>query len=146
MSICGKLVSSFAKLSDQRFFSLWFPASGAKSQSSTNPAYCMDLSPSLALSGLAGFGTCRILVSSSISCFTNFWLFGLLADTSLLSILFFVFKTFCLRILYTMFILVLLRHQERVFYNCGFSILCLPFVILRQKIGVFLFLDQECIF
>jgi len=28
----------------------------------------------------------------------------------------------------------------------GFSILCLPFVILRQKWGVFLFLDQDCIF
>jgi hypothetical protein len=39
-----------------------------------------------------------------------------------------------------------LRHQGRVFYECSFSIHCLPFVLLRQKGGVFLVLDQECIF
>jgi hypothetical protein len=33
---------------------------------------CMDLSPSLAFSGSAGFGTWRIFVPLSISCFTNF--------------------------------------------------------------------------
>jgi hypothetical protein len=31
-------------------------------------------------------------------------------------------------------------------FNCGFSILCLLFVLLRQKGGVFLFLDWDCIF
>jgi hypothetical protein len=66
-----------------KFFSLWFSASGDRSRSSTNPALCTDLSPSLAFSGSAGFGTLRILVPLSISCFTNFWLFGLLVDTSL---------------------------------------------------------------
>jgi hypothetical protein len=37
--------------------------------------------------------------------------------------------------IYTMFTLVLLRHQEGAFYYCGLSILCLPFVLLRQKRG-----------
>jgi hypothetical protein len=30
-------------------------------------------------------------------------------------------------------------------FVCGFSILCLPFFLLRQKWGVFLFLDKDCI-
>jgi hypothetical protein len=37
-----------------------------------NPAYCTDLSPSLAFSASIGFGTWRIFVPSSISCITNF--------------------------------------------------------------------------
>jgi hypothetical protein len=33
------------------------------------------------------------------------------------------------------------------FSNSGFSfILCLPFILLRQKKGVFFVLDRECIF
>jgi len=33
------------------------------------------------------------------------------------------------------------------FSNCGFSLIfCLPFVLLRQKGGVFFVLDRECIF
>jgi hypothetical protein len=127
-------------------FSLWYPASRARSQSRTNLALCTDLSPSLGFSGSTGFGTWRILVPLSVSCFTNFWLFGPRANSSLLSLLFLDFRTFCLWILYTLFTLVLLRHQGGVFYNSGFSILCLPFVLLRQKDGVFLFLDRECIF
>jgi len=102
------------------------------------------LSPTFAFSGSVGFGTWRIFVPSSISCFTNCWLFGLLADTSLLSLLLLDFRTFCLWILYTFFTLFLFRHQEGVFYSCRFSILCLPFVLLRQKGGVFLFLDRDC--
>jgi hypothetical protein len=31
-------------------------------------------------------------------------------------------------------------------FNCDFSILCLPFLLLRQKGRVFLFLGRECIF
>jgi hypothetical protein len=31
-------------------------------------------------------------------------------------------------------------------FLAGFSILCLPFFFLRQKWGVFFFLDQEIIF
>jgi hypothetical protein len=32
------------------------------------------------------------------------------------------------------------------FSNCGFSLIfCLPFVLLRQKGGVFFVLDRECI-
>jgi hypothetical protein len=50
-------------------------------------------------------------------------------------LLFWILERFCLWILYTMFTLVLLRHQGGVFYYCGFSILCLPFVPLRQKGG-----------
>jgi hypothetical protein len=84
------------KLKRLKVFSLWYPASRARSQSSTNLAYCTDFSPSLAFNGLAGFGTWMIFVPASISCFTNFWLFGLLADTSLLSLLFLDFRTFCL--------------------------------------------------
>jgi len=49
-------------------------------------------------------------------------------------------------ILYTLFTLVLLRHLGGVFYNYSFSMLYLPFVLLRQKGRVILVLDQECIF
>jgi hypothetical protein len=51
----------------------------------------------------------------------------------------------CLWILYTLFTLVLLRHQGGVSYVCGFLLLYLPFVLFRQKGGV-LFLDRICIF
>jgi hypothetical protein len=61
------------KLKRLKVFSLWYPTSRARSQSSTNLAYCTDLSPSLAFSGLARFGTWRIFVPSSINCFTNLW-------------------------------------------------------------------------
>jgi hypothetical protein len=40
------------KLKWLKFFSLWYPTSRAKTLSSTNLAYCMDLSLSLAFSGL----------------------------------------------------------------------------------------------
>jgi hypothetical protein len=45
--------------------------------------------------------------------------------------------TFLSVVLYTLFTLVLSRHQGGVFYYCGLSILCLPFVPLRQKGGVY---------
>jgi hypothetical protein len=112
------------KLKRLKVFSLWYLASRARSRSSTNPTYCTDLSPSLDFSGSVGFGTWRIFVHFTISCFTNFWLFGLLADTSLLSLLFFILELFI----------------------CDFLIICLPFVLLRQKGGVSLFLDRDCIF
>lgn len=44
------------------FFSPWFPASWARSRSSTNPAFYTDFSPLLDFSGSAGFGTWRIFV------------------------------------------------------------------------------------
>jgi hypothetical protein len=31
-------------------------------------------------------------------------------------------------------------------FVCGFSIICLPFVLLRQKGTVFVILDRDCIF
>jgi hypothetical protein len=37
--------------------------------------------------------------------------------------------------LYTLFTLVLLRHQGGVFYYCGLFVLRLPFVPLREKKG-----------
>jgi hypothetical protein len=63
--------------------------------------------------------------------------FGPLADSSLFSYCFGFQRRFCLWILYTLFTLVLLRHQGGVFCYCGLSILCLPFVPLRQKGGVY---------
>jgi hypothetical protein len=48
-------------------------------------------------------------------------------------LLFWIIERFCLWILYTLFTLILLRHQGGVFYYYGLSILCLLFVPLRQK-------------
>jgi len=45
-----------------------------------------------------------------------------------------------------MFTLVLLRHQGGVFYYYGLSILCLPFVHLRQKWGVYVSFGPEMYF
>jgi len=72
--------------------------------------------------------------------------FDFSATSKLFSIflLFLDFRTYCLWIFYTLFTLILLRHQGGVFD--GFSILCLPFVLLRQKGGVFFVLDWESIF
>jgi hypothetical protein len=47
---------------DWRFFSPWFPATWARSRSSTNPAFYMDFFPLLDFSGSMGFGTWRIFV------------------------------------------------------------------------------------
>jgi len=119
MSICGSPGLGFAKSSDRRFFSPWFSASGARSRSSTNPAFYMVFSPLLDFSGSTGFGTWRIFVPL-------FW-----ATCRLFSIflLFWIIERFCLWILYTLFTFVLLRHQRGVFYYCGLSILCLPFAL-----------------
>jgi len=86
----------------------------------------MVFSPLLDFSESAEFDTWRIFIP-------QFW-----ATCKLLSIfqLFWILEHFCLWILYTLFTPVLLRHQGGVFYCCGFSILCLPFVLLRQKGGV----------
>jgi hypothetical protein len=67
-------ITSFrlCKIKRLKFFSLWFQASGARSRNSINPALCTDLSLSLAFSGSVEFGTWRILVPLSLSCFTNF--------------------------------------------------------------------------
>jgi hypothetical protein len=97
-------------------------ASGAKSRSSSNPAFCTTFF----FSGSAGFGTWRIFVPLFSATYRLFSIF----------LLFLNFRTFCLWILYILFTLILLRHQGRVFYYCGLSILCLPFVSLRQKGGV----------
>jgi hypothetical protein len=91
------------KLKWLKFFSLWFPASGDRSRSSTNLALCTDLSLSLAFSGSAGFGTLRILVPLSISCFTNFWLFGLLVHTSLYSCYFWFLEFSVLDFIYSIY-------------------------------------------
>jgi hypothetical protein len=81
-----------------------------------------------------GFGTWRIFVPL-------FW------DTCRLFSIFLLFRIlehFCLWILYTLFTLVLLRHQGEVFYYCGLSKLCLPFVPLRQKRGsIYLFWTEN---
>jgi len=64
------------------------------------------------------------------------------ATCSLFSIflLFRILECFCVWILYTLFTLVLFRHQGGVFYYCGLFKLCLPFVPLRQKRGsIYLF-------
>jgi hypothetical protein len=72
-------VSGFAKSIDWRIFSSWFPASRARSQSSTNPAFT-DFSLLLDFSGLAGFGTWRIYVPRFLatckifSIFLLFWI------------------------------------------------------------------------
>jgi hypothetical protein len=57
--------------------------------------------------------------------------FGPLPDSSLLFLFVLDFRTFLsVDFIYTLFTLVLLKHQGRVFYYCGLSILCLPFVLL----------------
>jgi hypothetical protein len=45
-----------------------------------------------------------------------------------------------------MFTIVLLRHYGRVILLLVFICFILPFVLLRQKGGVFFVLDQDCIF
>jgi hypothetical protein len=84
-------------------------------------------SPLLDISGSAGFGTWRIFVPL-------FWATCRLFSSFLL---FWILEPFCLWILYTLFTLVLLRYQGGVFWYCGLSILCLPFVPLRQKWRVY---------
>jgi hypothetical protein len=81
--------SGFRKSSECRFFSLWFPASWARSWSSINLAFYMDFYPLLDFSGSAGFGTWRISVPL-------FW-----ATCRLFSILllFWILESFCLWIL-----------------------------------------------
>jgi hypothetical protein len=71
------------------FFSPWFPASWARSRSSTNPIFYTDFSPLLDFRGSAGFGTWRI--SAPL-----FW-----ATCRLFSIflLFWILERFCLWIL-----------------------------------------------
>lgn len=72
---------------------------------------------------------------------SDFWATCRLFSTFLL---FLDFRTFCLWIFYTLFTLVLLRHQGGVVG--GFSLLCLPFLLLRQKIGVFFFFGPRMYF
>jgi len=94
-------------------------------------------------SGLARFGALGIFYSSLYQLFYKLliiWVFY----SFLLPV--FGLSNCIFGILYTMFTLVLLRHLKGVFYNCSFSILYLPFVLLRQKWGVFFVLDRECIF
>jgi hypothetical protein len=62
-------------------FRPWFPASWARSRSSTNPAFYTDFSPLLDFSGSAGFGTWRIFVPlfwATCRLFSIFLLFRIL--------------------------------------------------------------------
>jgi hypothetical protein len=128
MSICEKPGSGFSKTRDWRFFCPWFLASKGRSRSNTNLAFCTAFSPLLDFNGSARFGTWRIFVPL-------FW-----ATCRLFSIflLFWVLEHFCLWILYTLFTLVLLKHQGEVFFGCGFSYSVLPFVLLWQKGDVYI--------
>jgi hypothetical protein len=74
-------------------------------QLSSNPTFYKVLTPLLDLSGLAGFGTWRIFVPL-------FWATCILFSSFLL---FWILERFCLWILYTLFSIVLLRYQGRVF-------------------------------
>jgi hypothetical protein len=125
---CQSADNQFQALQNQAtevYFSLWFPASGARSLSSTNPAFCTDFSPLLAFSGSAEFGTWRIFVPL-------FW-----ATCRLFSIIPIVldFRMFLFVIFYTLFALVLLRHEGGILW-LRFSYFILSFVLLRQKGGV----------
>jgi hypothetical protein len=77
------------KIKRLKVFSPWFPASWARSRSSTNPAFYTDFSPLLDFSGSTGFGTWRIFVPL-------FW-----ATCRLFSIflLFWILERFCMWIL-----------------------------------------------
>jgi len=95
--------------SDWNFSVYGFPASRASSRSSPNPAFYTVFSPLLDFSGWAGFGTWRIFVPL-------FWATCRLFSSFLL---FWILEPFCLWTLYTLFTLVLLRHQWGLFYYCG---------------------------
>jgi len=76
-------ITSFrlCKIKRLKVFSPWFPASWARSRSSTNPAFYMDFSPLLDFSGSAGYGTWRIYVSliwATCRLFSIFLLFWIL--------------------------------------------------------------------
>jgi hypothetical protein len=61
-----------------KLFSLWFPDSGARSRSSSNPAFYMVFSPLLDFNGSAGFDTWRIFVPlfwATSRLFSSFLLF-----------------------------------------------------------------------
>jgi hypothetical protein len=123
--------------SDWNFSIYGFPISGARSRSSSNPAFYTVFSPLLDFSGSIGFGTWRIFVPL-------FW-----ATSRLFSrfLLFWILEHFCLWILYTLFTLVLLRHQRGLFYYCGSShTLFYPLSLWDKKGEYLLSLDRECIF
>jgi hypothetical protein len=103
-------VQALQKSSDWRFFSPWFPASEARSWSSTNPAFCTAFSPLLDFSGSEEFGIWRICVPLFWATYKQFSIF----------LLFWILKRFCLWIFYTLFTLDLLRHQRGYFITMVF--------------------------
>jgi hypothetical protein len=125
---CQFVNNQFQSLQNQAteffFFSLWFLIPGS-SRSSTNPAFCTDFSSLLDFSGSAGFSTWRIFVPL-------FW-----ATCRLFSIIPIVldFRMFLFVIFYTLFALVLLRHEGGILW-LRFSYFILSFVLLRQKGGL----------
>jgi hypothetical protein len=119
------------RLKRLKVFSLWYSASRARSRSSTNLAYCKDLSLSLAFSGSVGFGTWRIFVLSLLVVLQTFDYLGYLHTLLYYPYYFWILELLYLWFLYTLFAIVLLGHQGGVFFKCNFSILCLPFVFLR---------------
>jgi hypothetical protein len=74
----------------------------------------------------------------------NICLFGYFLDNLLLFMFLDICKFLTVDFIYFVYP-VLLRHQGDIF-NCVFSLLCLSFVLLRQKMRVFLFLDWDYIF
>jgi hypothetical protein len=104
-----------------------FPASGARSRSSSNPARYTVFSPLLDFSGSAGFGTWRIFVSLFwVTCrlFSSFLLFWVLERFWSMDFKYFVYP--CSIETSRGSILILWS-----FYTY------LPFVPLRQKLGVY---------
>jgi hypothetical protein len=91
--------------SDWNFLVYGFSASGARSRSSSNPAFYTVFSPLFDFSSSTGFGTWRIFVPL-------FWATCRLFSSFLLS---WILERFRLWILYTLFTLVMLRHQGAVF-------------------------------
>jgi hypothetical protein len=126
---CQSADNQFQALQNQAtevYFSLWFPASGARSLSSTNPAFCTDFSPLLAFSGSAEFGTWRIFVPL-------FW-----ATCRLFSIIPIVldFRTFLfVNFLYSVYPCPVETSRGSILW-LWFSYSVLPFALLRQKGGV----------
>jgi len=131
-------ITSFrlCKIKRLKVLSPWFPASWARSRSSTNPAFYTDFSPLLDFSGSAGFGTWRIFVPL-------FWATCRLFSISLL-----------FQILERFYLWILLLCLPLSFWDTYGSNFCMVFLLTLfyplsfcdKKGGVIFYLDRDCIF
>jgi hypothetical protein len=114
------------KINRLKVFNPWFPASWARSQSSTNPTFYTDFSLLLDFSGSSGFDTWRIYVPL-------FWATCRLFFIFLLS---WILERFLSVDIITLFTLVLLKPLGGVIFVWSFFLLCFtlfPFVTKKES-------------